>query len=96
MTASSFARHKVDDYATWKKVYDEVAPLRKEGGVIAESVHCDPGDPNTVMVYHQYTDLSTAQEFLAALNSNEELQSVLKKAGVKPETLEVWIGEDIA
>lgn len=94
MTASIFARHKVNDFATWKKVYDENVPLRKEGGLIAESVHRDPDDPNTVIVYHQFADLSTTKEFIAAMNK-EEFQSVLKNAGVKPETLEMWVGEDV-
>ena len=94
MTASSFVRHKVNDFATWKKGYDEVAQLRKDGGVIAESVHRAPDDPNTVIVYHQYTDLSKAQGFVAAVSTGE-LQSVLKKLGVKLETLEVWVGQDV-
>jgi len=64
-------------------------------GVIAESVHRAPDDPNTVIVYHRYTDLSTAQAYLAALRSNEEFQAVLKKAGVQPETLEMWVGQDV-
>lgn len=94
MTASSFARHKVNDFAAWKKVYDEVRPLR-EGIVIAESVHQDPEDPNTVIVYHQYPDLSTAQAFLARFGSDDkEVQEVLIRAGVQPETMEVWVGGD--
>ena len=94
MTASIFARHQVNDFAKWKKVYDEVAPLRKDGGLIADSVHRAPDDPNTVIVYHQFQDLSIAQEFIAGM-SGEEFQSVLENAGVKPETLEMWVGEDV-
>ena len=94
MTASFFARHKVNDFATWKKVYDENVPLRKEEGLIAESVHRDPDDPNLVTVYHQFVDLRTTQELVAAMNS-EEFQKVLKSAGVKPETLEMWVSEDV-
>ena len=69
--------------------------MRKEGGVIADSVHRDPDDPNMIIIYNKYTDLSTAQESIAAMTSSEEWQSVLKKAGVKPETLEMWVGEDV-
>jgi hypothetical protein len=94
MTASIFVRHQVNDFGTWKKVYDEVAPLRKEGGLMAESVHRASDDPNTVIVYHQFPDLSTAQEFIAGM-SGEEFQAVLKNAGVKPETLEMWVGEGV-
>ena len=94
MTASLFVKHQVNDFATWKKGYDGNGPLRNEGGVIADSVHCDPDDPNTVLVYHQFADLSTLQQFMAAI-SDGPLQSVLQKLGVKPETVEVWIGEDV-
>jgi quinol monooxygenase YgiN len=89
-----FARHKVNDFATWKKVYDGRVPAAKEEGLIAESVHRDPDDPNTVIVYHQFTDLSATQEFMAAMNK-AEFQAVLKNAGVQPETLEMWVGEDV-
>ena len=94
MTASMFARHQVNDFASWKKVYNEVAPLREAGGVIAASVHRDANDPNTVVVYHQFTDLSALEAWTTTMNE-EEFQSALAKAGVKPETLQVWLGEDV-
>jgi quinol monooxygenase YgiN len=94
MTASLFARHKVNDFATWKKVYDGRVPAAKEEGLIAESVHRGADDPNTVIVYHQFGDLSATQEFMAAMNK-AEFQAVLKNAGVQPETLEMWVGEDV-
>lgn len=94
MTGSFFARHKVNDFATWKKVYDGRVPAAKEEGLIAESVHRDPDDPNTVIVYHQFGNLNTTQEFVAAMNT-EQFQSLLRNAGVKVETMELWIGEDV-
>ena len=94
MAASIFSRHKVNDFKAWKKVYDGRVPAAKEEGLIAESVHRDPDDPNTVIVYHQFGDLSTTQEFVAAMNT-EQFQSLLKEAGVKVETMELWIGEDV-
>ena len=94
MTASMFARHKVNDFATWKKMYDEVVPLRKDGGVIADSVHRDPDDPNMVIAYHQFADASTAKAYAARLDS-EEFRSMAKTVGIHLDTLEVWIGEDV-
>jgi quinol monooxygenase YgiN len=95
MTASIFIRQQVNDFATWKKTYEEMAPRREESGVIVASVHRDADDPNTIIAYSQYADLSTAQGLIAALSSNEEFQAVLKKSGVKPETMEVWVSEDV-
>lgn len=95
MTASTFARHKVNDFAAWKKVYDENIPLRKQdSGLITESVHRDPHDPDTIIVYHQYTDLATAQRFAAAL-SDKAFAAILREAGVEPDTMELWLGEDV-
>ena len=76
MTASLFVKHQVNDYAAWKKGYDGNGPIRNEGGVLADSVHRDPDDPNTVLVYHQFADLSTLQKFMAALTDGP-LQPVL-------------------
>lgn len=95
MTVSMFARHKVDDFATWKKLYDEVIPqARKEGGILADSVHRDPDDPNMAIAYHQFTDVNAAKAHAARLNG-DEMRSMAETVGIHMDTLEVWLGEDI-
>ena len=37
MSATLAIRHHVRDYAAWRKVYDEVEPLRAQHGCIAQS-----------------------------------------------------------
>lgn len=94
MTASVFFRSEVNDFATWKKVYDESAQEIKETGVITNSVHRDPDDPNTIIICHQYADLNTAQGFMTAVTTGG-LQPAFKKSGVKPETIQMWVGEAV-
>jgi quinol monooxygenase YgiN len=85
-----FAKHQVEDYNNWKKVYDDIAPFRKESGVTAASVHHDSNDPNIVIITHQFRDINAAKRFA----DSEDLKSAMKKAGVNSQP-EFWFAEDI-
>ena len=85
-----FAKHKVGDYGQWKRVYDEVQPLRKENGVTGASVYRDPSDPNLIIITHQFKDLNAATSFA----NSEDLKSAMAKAGVIGAP-EFWFGKDI-
>lgn len=85
-----FVRHKVDNYENWKRVYDEIAPVRKANGVTAASVHRDAKDPNFIMVTHQFNDMNSATQFA----NSEDLKSAMHKAGIHGQP-EFWIGEDL-
>ena len=95
MAVSLFARHKVKDFAIWKKLHDENAQFIKDNGVIASSVHRDLDDPNLVMAYHQFADASTARAYLALFDSGAFQEGPVKIGGVIPKTLEIWVGEDV-
>ena len=94
MTVSMFSRHKVDDFATWKELYDDAAPARQKLGILADSVHSAPDDPNTIIVYHQFADMHQLNG-MNALMQSEEGQSIFKSAGVQLDTIELWVGEDV-
>jgi quinol monooxygenase YgiN len=85
-----FVRHTVNDYRTWKRVYDEFAPTRKEWGVTGASVYRDAEDPNTLIVIHHFRDLDDARAFV----DSEDLHSAMANAGVKGQPA-IWITEDI-
>lgn len=93
MTVSVFFKHEVNDFAAWKKFYDDNAHMRTEGGIIAASVYRDADDPNTVVTYNQLPDRETAENMAKAMGS-EEWKAAFKAAGVKPETIEMWMCED--
>ena len=88
--ATIFVKVKVNDYASWKRVYDELASMRKEKGVTAASVHRDANDPNTVIVTHQFKDMNAAMAFA----NSEDLKTAMMKSGVSGPP-EFWFGEDI-
>ena len=80
-------RHQVQDYRAWRKVYDEVAPLQKAGGVIEESVYQIKDDPNDVLVLHRFATRAEADAFFAS----PELRDAMHRAGVEgAPRIEFW------
>jgi hypothetical protein len=64
--ATAIIQHRVKDYDAWRRVYDGVGDMQKAGGVVAESVYRREGDPNTVLVFHQFTSMSKAHDFVTS------------------------------
>lgn len=71
-------RHTVADYDTWRKVYDEVGPLRDRYGVTAEQVLKETDDGETLLVIHEFADSAQAQAFAGS----DELAEAMHRAGV--------------
>lgn len=94
MTASGFVRHEVNDFATWKKAYDESAEFIKSMGVIADSVHRDLDNPNMVTVYHQFADVATLKAFTVALNG-DDFKAQAGPSGIQLETMELFLMQDV-
>ncbi len=79
--AISLILHRVDDYDAWREVYASVAQMQAAGGVSAESVHRMTGDPDNVLVIHEFDSVETARAFFA----NPDLKEAMQRGGVKGE-----------
>ncbi len=81
-----FVRHKVQDYATWRKVYDDFEATRTKMGEVGDWVFQLDGDPNDVTVIHDFESVEKANAFAGS----DELHTAMAGAGVagKPD---VWI-----
>jgi quinol monooxygenase YgiN len=95
MTICGWARHKVQDFATWKNVYDEGSQRRAEVGVIADRVFHDLDDPNVVVVYHEFESKEKLNAFMARAASDDFRKRAGENGGVLLDTLEVWTGEEV-
>ncbi|MET3951257.1 hypothetical protein [Arthrobacter sp. UYEF36] len=73
--------HRVADYDAWRKVYDSVGDMQKEGGVTQESVHRMVDDPDNVLVIHHFDNVETARAFLG----RDDLREALQRSGVQGE-----------
>ncbi len=80
-----FVRHKVSDYAAFRKVYDDFQPTAKRMGSTAEAVYQAADDPNDITVYQDFDSLETAQAFA----SSNDLREAMGRAGIAGEP-DIW------
>ncbi len=70
--------HPVADFAAWKVVYDEAAPIREAAGVTGAEVFTDAANPLTVVVLHRFPSVEAAQAFFG----NPDLAAAMQRGGV--------------
>jgi uncharacterized protein (DUF1330 family) len=73
--------HRVNDFDTFKQVYDCVAPMQVAGGVTTQAVHRMAGDPDNLLVIHEFDSLDCARAFFA----DPHLCDAMVRGGVKGE-----------
>jgi hypothetical protein len=88
--ASMFIRHRVADYAQWKRAFHEHEATRREYGFTAHSLHRDGQDANVIIIAFRVADLDRATEFARSLS----LREAMEQAGVQGAP-EIWFAEDI-
>ena len=71
-------RHKVRDYAVWKKGYDLHLPKRIEAGLTEKNLFRNDNDPNEVIILFEAVDIARARKFV----ESSDLREIMEKAGV--------------
>jgi len=81
--------HRVADFKTWLKVYEEHEPVRRAATATNSTVWQAQDDPNNVFIVIECTDLAKIKAFA----ESEDLKQTMAKAGVigKP-TMQVLTG----
>ena len=80
-----FLRHHVADYDAWRRVYDSVGEMQRQGGVTKAAVYRAEDDPNDVLVMHEFSSAEEAHSF----PENPDLRKAMGEAGVDPGSLRV-------
>ena len=80
-----FVRHKVNDYAVWRKAYDDFDGERSGLGVKGQAVFQAVDDPNDVTAWHDFETMDAAQSF----SGSDRLKEVMQGAGVAS-TPDIW------
>jgi hypothetical protein len=83
-----FVRHNVNDYAAWRKAYDDFDEERQSMGVGDHAVFRTVGEPNDVTLWHDFASVESAEAFMAS----ERLREVMEGAGVAGEPT-IWYVE---
>ncbi len=71
-------RHKVEDYAKWKPVFDEHGAARKAIGSKGGYLFRNFDDPNEVVMYMEVDDLEKARQFV----QSEDLRQAMERGGL--------------
>lgn len=77
--------HKVQDYAAWRKVFDEHDKTRREFGSTGIQVLKSASDPNDLTVIMDWPSVDAAKAFA----TSDSLKEAMKNAGVtsQPEVM---------
>ena len=86
-----YVRHRIQDYTTWKQVFDGFAPKRRAGGEQSYKVARVVGEPNNLCLSFEWDNVANAQRFLAS----PELANAMQQAGVA-EKPDIHIAEEVA
>ena len=76
--ATLIVHHKVQDYSTWRKIFDEDEARRKEYGSTGFQVLKSASDPNDLTVIMGWSSVDNAKAFV----TSDELKEKMKNAGV--------------
>ena len=71
-------RHKVKDFAAWRKAFDAHKPVRDKAGLSASKVYRSAGDANEVVLVFDGADIDKTKAFMASA----DVQDAIKAAGV--------------
>lgn len=76
--AHFLVHHKVEDYKTWKSVFDGHSSLRSEAGSQGGKIFRSINDPNELFVLLEWDSIENAQKFA----QSDSIKEAMKKAGV--------------
>jgi len=82
-------RHKVADFATWKRRFDEHGVSRRANGSRGGRILRNAADPNEVLILLAWDDLERARLFVAS----DDLHEAMAESGVTDEP-DVWFLEE--
>ncbi len=71
-------RHKVEDYAKWKPVFDEHETTRKTSGFKGGYVFRNADDRNEIVILLEVEELEKARQLV----ESEDLREAMQRAGV--------------
>ena len=76
--AHLLVKHKVKDYAAWKKVFDGFIETRKAGGEKNYQILYPDNEPNNLLAFFEWDNLDNARRFA----NSSELKNAMSNAGV--------------
>nr|WP_309738592.1 MULTISPECIES: antibiotic biosynthesis monooxygenase [unclassified Chamaesiphon] len=79
MTQYVLIIHEVEDYDSWKQIFDRAAQIRKEAGERTYQVLKDARNPCKIVHFSAWTSIEAARRFF----ESPQLVKIRQEAGVK-------------
>ena len=61
---TAFIRHRVQDYETWRRAYDDFTRANPAGVPVEPAVYRSADDPNDLLVIHQFGSSAEVEPWL--------------------------------
>src|SRR5437899_1317475 len=71
-------RHRVQDFAAWKPVFDEHGAVRRKHGALGHQLYRSQSDPNETIIVTFFKTLDGAQAFM----NDPSLPEAMQRGGV--------------
>ncbi len=71
-------RHKVEDYARWKPLFDAHGTTRQASGCRGGQLFRNANNPNELVILFEWDNLENARQF----TQSSDLREVMQRAGV--------------
>lgn len=84
-----YAHFKVQDYAIWRKVFDEGAPLRARSGCSGQQIFQSQSDPNELTILTEWKNVDQAKAYA----TSNDLKEGMKNAGVTSQPDVMFLAE---
>ena len=68
-------RHKVQDFAKWKPIYDAHGAVRKQSGCKHEQLFRLANDPNELVILTEWDSVENAKKFAQSSDLKEKMRS---------------------
>ena len=76
-------RHTVQDFNTWKPVFDRFAPERRAAGEISYQIYHVDDDRNHIILLFEWDTIANAKAFVAS----DTVRNAMQEAGVTGEPI---------
>jgi quinol monooxygenase YgiN len=77
--ATMIVKHRVANFESWKKVFDEMEGTRREHGWTGHEVHRDANDPNVVVIVNHMRDVAGGKRY----GGSQALRDAMARGGVQ-------------
>jgi heme-degrading monooxygenase HmoA len=83
-------RHRVNDFDTWKPVFDEHGAVRRSHGALGHQLFRSTADPSEQIIVNLFADAAGAQAFM----SDPSLPDAMQRGGVEGQP-DVYVCEQV-